>query len=221
MYQPIPDLEYFRLLVEDAQTVPLFEAAASLGRIAYPTFDLQEAQAGLDTLAAQCAEACRGASTERARLQRALRCFYGTQGFAGNAQDYYDADNSYLHRVMDTRRGIPITLAVLFCELARHVGLDLSGVAFPGHFLIRADLHEGVVIIDPFTGASLDRQALVQRAEPYGMDPDRLLGPASAPQILIRMLNNLQAIYTHAGRADLLDQVMERLQILQGEPSAS
>ena len=221
MFQPMTDLDYFRLLVEDSQTVPLFEAAASLGRMAYPMFDLQEAQAGLDALAAQCADACRGASTERARLQRALRCFYGTQGFAGNAQDYYDADNSYLHRVIESRRGIPITLAVLFSELARHVGLELNGVAFPGHFLLRADLHEGVVIIDPFTGASLDRQALVQRAQPYGMDPDRLLGPASAQQILIRMLNNLQAIYTQSGSADLLAQVTERLQILQDGPSAS
>jgi len=219
MYQTISDLDYFRMLVKDAQTVPLLESAIVLGRMAYPALDLQQVQAEFDALAGQLAQACRGASTERARLSHALQWFYGTHGFAGNAQDYYDADNSYLHRVMATRRGIPISLAVLFAELTRHVGLDLSGVAFPGHFLIRADLHEGVVIIDPFTGASLDRDTLIQRAAPYGMKPERLLGPASAPQILMRMLNNLQAIYAQQGRDELLEHCVARLQVLQEVPS--
>jgi regulator of sirC expression with transglutaminase-like and TPR domain len=219
MYQTISDLDYFRMLVQDAQTTPLLESAIVLGRMAYPELDLQQVQADVDALAAQLAQACRSVSTERSRLSHALQWFYGTHGFAGNAQQYYDADNSYLHRVIATRRGIPISLAVLFTELTRHIGLELSGVAFPGHFLIRADLHEGVVIIDPFTGASLDRESLVQRAAPYGVDPERLLGPASAPQILMRMLNNLQAIYAQQGRDELLEHCMARLRILQEAPS--
>jgi len=216
MYRPIPDLDYFRLLIGDATSIPLLEAAASIGRDAYPELDLQGTLAAVDRLAEQLGDDCRGASTETARLQRALRFFYGTQGFAGNVHAYYDPDNSYLHRVLETHRGIPITLAVLFAELARHVGLDVGGVAFPGHFLLRVNLHEGLVVIDPFTGRSLGRSELDRRAAPHGVAAEHLLQPATARQILMRMLGNLQAIHAEQGRGDLLAKVGERLRILQG-----
>lgn len=217
MYQPIPALDYFRLLTGDAASIPLFEAAASIALDAYPALDLQETMAAFDRLAGQLADDCRGASTETARLQRTLQFFYAKQGFAGNVHAYHDPENSYLHRVIATRRGIPITLAVLFAELARHVGLEAEGVAFPGHFLLRVDLHEGMVVIDPFTGSSLDRDELERRAAPYGTGVERLLGPASARQILIRMLNNLQAIHAGHGDTERLAKVEERLRVLQGE----
>jgi regulator of sirC expression with transglutaminase-like and TPR domain len=220
MYQPIPDLsdlDYFRLLIGDSESLPLVEAAASVALDAYPTLDLQGTMAAVDRLAGQLSDDCRGASTETARLQRALRFFYVRQGFAGNDQAYYDPDNSYLHRVIETRRGIPITLAVLFAELARHVGLDVDGVAFPGHFLLRVNLHEGMAVIDPFTGKSLDRAELDRWAAPHGVGAERLLGPASDRQILIRMLGNLRAIHTMQGRADLLAKVEARLRIVLGD----
>jgi regulator of sirC expression with transglutaminase-like and TPR domain len=221
MFQPIPDLDYFRLLISDDRSFPLLEAAASIGVIAYPAFDLQGTLAAIDGLARRMAEQCRGVSNETARLQKALRFFYDTLGFAGNAQDYYEPDNSYLHRVLETRRGIPITLAVLFAELARPSGLDVEGVAFPGHFLIRANLHGGgLIVIDPFTGLGLDSDELDRRAAPHGVPAGRLLRPASARHILIRMLNNLHLVYAQQGRGDLLAQVGERLRLLQTDGSA-
>jgi regulator of sirC expression with transglutaminase-like and TPR domain len=215
MYQAIPELAYFKLLISDADTIPLFEAAASIGQDADPTLDLQGTLAKFDELARALSDVCRGATTEMTRLQRLLGFVYGTQGFAGNANDYYNADNSYLHRVIETRKGIPITLAVLLCELAEHVGIDIEGVAFPGHFLVKASLHEGIVVIDPFNGKNLDYEALELRAAPYGMSVERLLRPASARQILIRMLSNLQAIHEQQQSHELLNKVMQRLQILQ------
>jgi regulator of sirC expression with transglutaminase-like and TPR domain len=217
MFEPLSPLAYFRLLVAQAGStdeLALFEAAASLAQDAHPELDLQATLDAFDRLAADLADACRGASTELARLQRALRFFYLMRGFAGNANDYYDPDNSYLHRVLETRRGIPISLAVLFAELARHVGLEVEGIAFPGHFLLRANLHAGVVIVDPFSGRSLDHEELTRRAAPYGLPLERLLQPASARQILIRMLNNLSAIHAQQGRRDLLDKVAQRLRVL-------
>ncbi len=219
MYQPVSPLDYFRMLVDDAGSIPLFEAAASLALDAYPTLDLQSSLAEFDRMARRLADECRRESTETARLQRALHFFYVTQRFAGNVHAYYDPDNSYLHRVIETRRGIPITLAVLFAELAGHVGLDVDGVAFPGHFLLRVNLHEGTVVLDPFSGRSLDRAELDRRASRHGVAADRLLGPASPRQILIRMLNNLQAIHAEQGRGDLLEKVLARLRILEGEPA--
>jgi len=214
MHEPATALGYFRMLVADADSIPLFEAAASIALDAYPSLDLQSCLSGFDRLAGQLADECRHASTERARLQGVLRFFYVDQGFAGNARAYHDPDNSYLHRVLETRRGIPISLAVVFAELARHVGLEVDGVAFPGHFLVRINLHEGFAVIDPFSGASLDAQALRQRAAPHGVPVERLLQPASSRQILARMLNNLRAIHAGQGRADLLAKVEERLRIV-------
>jgi regulator of sirC expression with transglutaminase-like and TPR domain len=214
MYRPATALDYFRMLVADRESVPLLEAAASIALDAYPSLDLQASLAAVDRLARELADDCRHLSTEAARLERALHFFYGAQRFGGNARDYYDPDNSYLHRVIETRRGIPISLAVLFAELARHVGLDVDGVAFPGHFLLRANLRDGIVVIDPFTGASLDRTELERRAAPHGLGVERVLRPASPQQILIRMLANLRAIHAQQGREDLLGKVEERLQVL-------
>lgn len=217
MFEPISALHYFRILTSDASSIPLLEAAASIAVDAYPTLDVQATLSEVDGLASELAKRCKSAHTDHERLQLALRFFYGEMGFSGNTENYYDRENSYLHRVLQTRRGIPITLAVLFVELARSVGLQVEGVSFPGHFMVKATLKEGVVVIDPFTGESLDRAELGARAAAFGLRPERLLNPASNQQILIRMLNNLQAIHTQHGDKELIDQVNARLQILQGE----
>jgi regulator of sirC expression with transglutaminase-like and TPR domain len=209
-------MDYFRLLVADPEAIPLFEAAASIAMDADPTLDLQEVLSQFDQLASQLAARCRRASTELARLQALVPMFQGAQGFTGNATNYYDPDNSYLHRVLQTRRGIPISLAVLCIELARHIGLNAHGLSFPGHFLVRIDLHEGAVVFDPFTARSLDHAELLHRAGSNPAELERLMSPASNRQILIRMLSNLQAIHAQQGRADLLDKVMTRLRLLQG-----
>ena len=218
MFEPLPDLAYFRLLVGDARAIPLLEAAASIGVLAYPSLDLQGTLSAFDGLARQVADNCRGASTEITRLRRVNRYFYGKLGFAGNVNNYYDPDNSFVHRVLETRRGIPITLALLFGELARHVGLDAAGVAFPGHFLVKVRLQDGVVVIDPFTGQSLDHDELQRRASAHDGGLERLLRPASPLQILIRMLHNLQAIYEQQGNIERLDEVTARLRILLAVP---
>ena len=101
------------------------------------------------------------------RLRTLNQFFFRDLSFGGNLNDYYDPDNSYLHAVLRTRRGIPITLAVIWLELAAGLGLQAKGVAFPGHFMLKVTLPKGQVIIDPFTGQSLSREELSQRLEPY------------------------------------------------------
>ena len=218
MYPAIPDLDYFALLIRDDDSIPLLEAAASLALDECPGLDLQQTLSAVDALSESLSHRCRGVSTEVQRLERALQFFYETAGFGGNTDDYYDPANSYLHRVIETRRGIPITLAVLFAELARGIGLEVEGVGFPGHFLVRVDLHAGMVVIDPFTGTSLDREELDRRCAPYGLSAQRLLQPASSRQILIRMLNNLHEIHARRGREDLQAKVQSRLRLLLETP---
>ncbi len=209
------ELAYFGLLVADPSKIPLFEAASSLGKIADSQVDLSAAELHLERLCKQLAYRCKDASTELARLQCLTLFFFRDCRFAGNINNYYDPDNSYLHRVLETRRGIPITLTLVFCELARSIGLRASGLAFPGHFLIQVKLHNGTVVIDPFTGRSLSHEDLSERAGPLSQAMPSLMQAASPRQILSRMLNNLHQIYSHNHDVDSLAQVEQRLEILR------
>jgi regulator of sirC expression with transglutaminase-like and TPR domain len=159
------------------------------------------------------------------RLRALNQFFFRDLSFGGNLNDYYDPDNSYLHAVLRTRRGIPITLAVIWLELAAGLGLQARGVAFPGHFMVKVTLPKGQVIIDPFTGQSLSREELSQRLEPYrqrsGLVDDfevplgLYLQSASPREIIARMLRNLKEIYMSQEDPARLIAVLDRLLVLQ------
>lgn len=216
MYTTLSPLEYFRLLVAQPESIPLLEAAASIAMDAHPTLDLPGFLDTFDTMAVELARDCRGSRDDRERLERMLRFFQARHGFAGNFDDYYDPDNSYLHRVLATRRGIPITLAVLLVEWARGIGLDAHGVGFPGHFLVRVNLRAGVAILDPFTGSLLDEGLLARMASRHALPAERLLAPATASQILTRMLGNLHQIHKRRSDDAMREKVEARLRMLAG-----
>jgi regulator of sirC expression with transglutaminase-like and TPR domain len=224
MYERLSDLAYFRILVGDAEKIPLFEAAASLAQDEYPRLDLENVLSTVEQLGRRLSERCRNLSTELKRLQETSRFFHKELGFSGNVNNYYDPNNSFVHKVLETRRGIPITLAIIYIELARIVGLDAQGVSFPGHFLIKINLHEGPVVLDPFTGQSLSKEDLLERLEPYrngfGMTGDRevpigvFLQAAKPKDILLRMLRNLREVYSQQGQSEKLKKVVERILVL-------
>jgi regulator of sirC expression with transglutaminase-like and TPR domain len=229
MYNQVSDLAYFRILVSDAEKIPLFEAAASLAQDEYPRLDLENVLSTLEQLGRRLSERCRNLSTELKRLQETSRFFHKELGFAGNVNNYYDPDNSFVHKVLESRRGIPITLAIIYIELARTVGLDAEGVSFPGHFLIKINLHEGPVVLDPFTGQSLSKEVLLERLEPYrkgfGLNDDSevpiglFLQPAKPKDILLRMLRNLREVYSQQGQPEKVKKVVERILVLAPETS--
>ena len=201
---PTP-LQYFTTLVRSDEHLPLLEAAASLAQDEYPELDVQQVLSDVDHLAARLARRVAEGAGAVDRLRALNQLFFADLGFGGNVNDYYNPDNSYLHRVLHTRRGIPISLAVLWLELAQGLGLNVQGIGFPGHFLVQVTLDEGRVVIDPFTGQSLGRGELRERIEefhpqlPYTPSSDLPLAlylrPASQRQILARMLRNLQDIH--------------------------
>jgi regulator of sirC expression with transglutaminase-like and TPR domain len=227
MYERLSDLAYFRILVSDAEKIPLFEAAASLAQDEYPRLDLENVLSTVEQLGRRLSERCRNLSTELKRLQETSRFFHKELGFSGNVNNYYDPDNSFMHKVLETRRGIPITLAIIYIELARTVGLDAEGVSFPGHFLVKINLHEGPVVLDPFTGKSLSKENLLERLEPYrqsfGLTDDsevpigKFLQPAEPKDILLRMLRNLREIYSQQDRPEKVKKVVERIQVLNSK----
>src|SRR5260370_14587962 len=151
-------------------------------------------------------------------LATVLHVLYEELGFRGNAADYYDPKNSFLNDVLENRRGIPITLAIVLVEICRRVGVDAQGVSFPGHFLVRSSVAGGAMIIDPFDGRPLDAedlQLLYVRAtnHEWPIDP-RLLEPATTRQVLLRMLNNLRSIYEGRGDNTRLRAVRQRMAVL-------
>jgi regulator of sirC expression with transglutaminase-like and TPR domain len=135
------------------------------------------------------------------RVLRGLAEFLsGTCGYTGNRDSYYDPRNSYLSEVLDSRTGIPITLSILYLEVARRAGLKMLPVSFPGHFLVKLPTERGDIYLDPFNdGRILDREGCVQLLHDlYGPSIDfteTMLGAATKRQLLTRMLLNLKAIY--------------------------
>ena len=223
LYAPTA-LEYFASLVADDASLSVLEAALSIAQDDYPALDCQNVLAEIDALAARLKSRIAGDAAPMQRLRLLNRFFFQELGFAGNVNDYYDARNSYLHFVLQSRRGIPITLAVLYAEIASQIGLHASGVSFPGHFLVKLRMPQGEVVIDPFTGQSMSREALDALLVPYrrreGATGDAQLSlalflqAASPRQIIARMLRNLKEI--HRGNEDWrrLYAVMQRLVVL-------
>jgi regulator of sirC expression with transglutaminase-like and TPR domain len=217
-------LEYFAALVADDASLSLIEAAASIAQDEIPTLDIQAVLAEVDALAAKLKRRLPPDAVPVQRLRWLNRFFFQELGFAGNVNNYYDPANSYLHNVLETRRGIPITLAVLYIEIATQIGLTARGVSFPGHFLVKLKMPQGEVVIDPFTGQSLSRDELNELLAPYkrdrGLQGDfdvplgLFLQAASAREVLARMLRNLKEIHRGAADPPRLLAVLQRLVVL-------
>ena len=220
---PTP-LAYFEALVQSDAQFPLLEAAASLAQDEYPSLDVQQVLDEVDQLLDRIRRRIPADAPAAYKLRMLNQFFFRELHFRGNVNDYYDPDNSYLSVVLHSRRGIPISLAVLWLELAQGLGLAARGVGFPGHFMVKVNLPHGQVVIDPFTGHSLSREELSERLEPYRrrralMEDSELplglfLQVSSARDIIARMLRNLKEI--HAAREDwqrVLD-VQNRLLVL-------
>jgi regulator of sirC expression with transglutaminase-like and TPR domain len=186
------------------EEIPLFESALLIAKDEYPQLADGDYEAQLGQYTQRLRQAVNPHEAPALQLRSLNNFLYEELGFSGDDQDYYDPRNSYLNDVLDRRLGNPISLAVVQMELARRLELPLQGVSFPGHFLVRLPLDEGIVVLDPFQkGRSLDAAELRRRArshlETHDIDDQRLarmLEPASHRAILSRMLRNLKAVYS-------------------------
>src|SRR4029079_7546812 len=149
-------------LAMDAPGNDLAPAALAIARVEYPSLDSQPCRATLVRMGEE-AHTRIGAASDLPQ-EESVRAFneylYDEQGFAGNRERYDDPRNSFLNEVLERRTGIPISLAVIYLEVARRAGLRVDGVNFPGHFLLRVRDQaalEGndLAIIDPFHGGAL------------------------------------------------------------------
>lgn len=223
---PTP-LGYFTALVQNDADFALLEAATSLAHIEYPDLDIQSVLDEVDQLQARLRRRVPADATDLVKLRSLNQFLYGDLGFGCNVNHYYDTQNSFVHRLLETRRGIPITLAVLWMELAHGMGLSARGVGFPAHFLLKVTLPMGLAVIDPVNGQSLSREQLMERLHPYhlgrgGREESELalayyLRTASPRQTIARMLYNLRELYHSEGQWQPLLAVHERLVVLLPE----
>ncbi len=221
-------LEYFAALVAETpgqEKLPLTEAAISIAQDNYPRLDLGQVQCDLDRMAATLRTRLpRDASTVH-KLRSLNHYFFKELGFQGNRNDYYDPDNTYLNKVLDRRRGIPISLAIVYMEIGDQIGLPLRGVSFPGHFLVKLSVRSGDIYLDPYNGLSLSREELEERLTQFfetrklEVPTELALLPAiqEAPSrdILTRMLRNLKGIYHDRRDFERSLAVQQRLVILR------
>ncbi len=210
---PMPTFE--ELARSDSIDVAL--GAALIARDVYAALDVQKLVARFDELAAPLAASGVDRMNARDAAMTLARHVYETLGFSGNESDYYDPKNSLLPDVLDRKIGIPISLALVYCEIARRAGVRAEGVGFPGHFLVRVFGHDGdEVLVDPFyAGRVLDGAALAalydrvadQSSQPKVSREDAMkqiaeMTRATPPRaFLSRWLMNLRSI--HLSRGDL------------------
>jgi len=179
--------------------VDLFGAAMVIARLSGREVDAHAIARELDLTAEAVRERVEPGAKDDALLEAIREELFVTRGFAGDNDTYTDPENSYLDRVVERRRGIPITLSLVFMEVAERVGLRCDGVGFPGHFLVRCGEPSQNLYIDPFHGgARLSRAELLARlagADLGGASPESFLAGVTRRQILQRMLNNLHALF--------------------------
>ena len=221
---PVTALTYFTSLVASDTDFPLLEAAAAIAQDEEPTLDIQAVLATCDALMVRLKRRLKRNAEPIQQLTALNQFFYQELGFSGNANNFYAPENSYLNEVFRTRRGIPISIAVIWLELARGLGLQADGVSFPGHFLVKVTLPEGLVVLDPLTGQSLGLERLSEQLLPFrnrtedGEDADTPLGlylqPATPRDILTRMLRNLKEIFSSQTDWPRLKCVLDRLIVL-------
>jgi regulator of sirC expression with transglutaminase-like and TPR domain len=221
-FEPLTPLAYFSALVAEDSSLPLLEAAISVAQDDDPGLDVQAVLAQVDALAHALGRRLPADAAPLQRLRLLNHFFFEELGFSGNVNDYYDRRNSDLPHVLSTRRGIPITLALLYVELATQIGLKANGISFPGHFLVKLALPRGEVVVDPFNGHSLSREQLEDRLAPYRQHHAATLGgvelplalflqPAAPRDCLARLLRNLKEIHRSAGDHVRLLSVQRRL----------
>lgn len=209
----------------DENAFPLDRAALVMALEEYPNMDIQEYLRRLDTLAARV-EVIAGAERSAVNVIESInQVLFVQEGLRGDNEDYYDPRNSYLNEVLDRRLGIPISLSVIYMEVARRIGFAIDGIGFPGHFLVKHVVKDRDIIIDPFDLGRIltlnECQELLDKTYSGSVTMQAsLLQPMEKRSIITRMLYNLKSIYSQKEQYSKALSVIDRILMLNpGTPS--
>lgn len=200
--------------------IDLAEAALLIAAEAYPQLDIDRYVATLDALADGARARLRGGQSDEERVRLLIDYLANEQRFVGNQDDYYDRRNSFLNEVLDRRTGIPITLALVYIEVARRAGIPVDGIGFPGHFLAKYS-GSAEIIFDPYFGQILSEDQCARRLRAVLGDETRFdrgyLRAATAREILVRMLRNLKQVFLQAREYEPALSCSERILLVEPE----
>lgn len=216
---PLARQNFYKEIHQPEKNINLAKAALYIAQEEYPDIDPEEYLNALDTMAAEVEERL---PSERYPL-RVIQCInnylYDDLRFTGNSRDYYDPRNSFLNQVIDRRTGIPISLSLVYLEIAQRVDFPMVGIGMPGHFLIRPDFQEAGIYVDAFnSGEILFDQDCEQRLSEIYQQPVKLtpslLEPVSPRRFLARLLMNLKLIYLNQSDLQKALATIERILLL-------
>ena len=219
-----PGLEHFAELVSREQ-FGLAEASLMLAQDVYPGIDIRAYLGQLDDMAAAIKRRVAGDAFAEQKVLALNHHLFDEMRFSGNLDDYYDPRNSYLNEVMERRTGIPITLSIVYLEVGKRIGLNLKGISFPGHFLVKLTVRRGQLVLDPFLGGEAQSEADLRQRLAKVLPPataekaslDQYLEAATPRQIVARVLRNLKNIYKHEGKLESALDVMHRMLLVVPE----
>ncbi|HUQ76930.1 MAG TPA: tetratricopeptide repeat protein [Burkholderiales bacterium] len=228
------DLQAFaQLLAREDTRIDLAHACLMIAEDAYPGLEVERYLGDIERMAMRLRGRVPQTVTPEERVAALNEYLFEDLGYAGNTQAYYDPRNSYLNEVMERKTGIPITLSVLYMAVGRRIGLPLEGVSFPGHFLVRLNLRNGLLVLDPFAGGAPQSPGEL-RERLKGVIPagalenvpldelplEQFLEAASNRQILARVLRNLKAIYRETDKPERMLEVLNRMLVVAPESTA-
>jgi regulator of sirC expression with transglutaminase-like and TPR domain len=198
------DNRFLGFCLKNGEDLDLEEGALQLAASEYPEINFAAYRAWLDDLADGLRDRITDPTDPELLLQQINVRLFEELGFRGNADNYYDPENSYLNRVLDRRIGNPINLTLVFMLLARRLKLPVTGIGMPGHFLCRYQTPSREIFLDPFNrGQMLTRTDCIKHLMQSGHSfSENLLAPVSSRRMLLRICLNLHHAYIQAGQTD-------------------
>ncbi|QDT54392.1 hypothetical protein Pan44_24250 [Caulifigura coniformis] len=213
------DVEFTKL-IGFQRSVSMTQAALEIARDARPSLDFQTTQLRLAAIADDARGAIVKHRNDAETLKAICNVIAGTYGFSGSASCFDAADSSYLDRVVETRRGIPISLSLIYIAVGEQLGLPISGVAAPAHFLCRYESDEGPLFVDAYGGGRImsEMECIEWLGGVSGLSAQDLrptLQTAPPRTIVLRMLNNLKTLHLRKDNWLGAERVLRRLLALR------
>lgn len=207
------DSEFLAFILSQGEHFDLEEGIWRFTRTSYPRINVDGFKAQLDDWADRIRHVAGHSPGPGVAIDALNEVLFNQLGFIGNEADYFNPENSYLNRVMDLRRGIPISLCVVYLLIGKRLGLPLVGIGMPGHFICRWQTATEEVFIDPFhSGKLLTRSECRKRLMDLAIEyDDRHLAPLSHRRTLTRMVANLHLIYKERREAANVERLLRYL----------
>jgi regulator of sirC expression with transglutaminase-like and TPR domain len=214
------DNEFLQIASLPDEQIDLAHGALLISKTAYPDLDESHYVKYLDRLAARLMIEGRESNNAVDIIPTINRLLFDEEQLRGNSENYYDPDNSFLNRVVDRKLGIPITLSLIYIEVAKRLELDMRGIGLPGHFITALYHSSGIVFIDPFHKGEIRtvedcREIIRQHVGEAGAFDPHWLEPVGGKEFLARMLRNLKPIYAQKDDDIMLFRIIHWILALQ------